>query len=863
MSSRLSLTRTAFAAAFATVVLAVIGVPAAAIAQPTPACVSRERGTAADSGVWRAPLDRRVTISAHDVTLREALDRAAKAGHVRLAYSSELLPSGRRVCVALKKVAVGSVFEDLLAGTDLEAVAASGDQVVLRRVAPRIAATVIRADTTVLVQQLDAVVVTATLGRPAIVDGTSSLTTIDRAELARRDDQSLAGVLDGRVPGVWSWSPSASPLLSAFASVRGASAFGASSPKTYIDGIEVANPLVAMLVGSENIEQVDVIRGPQGASLFGADALNGVVNITTRHEGSATGAFDLHMKSTAGVIQSQFATTPLLAQTHSMTLRAGTAARSFGLAVSNNSTGAYIPGAQSQQTSALATARVVGARTMLAFTGRFADARATDPRNPLLDAASGSVGSASDSTSNQALREYTAGVTAQMLPAGRWTHTASVGIDGYRLAGLPVSSQAMTVVSNDTMSATSPAADRVSLRASSVLRLRDDNNATTTMTFGVEHTALRQVTTAWMSADPPPSFRTVALHSGPGEEHTMTAPPPSHGPVMEGEPTSPSESRGGSETAVAWQRNTGASMQFDAALHRTLFLTGGLRLERTSLLDASSRVSALPMLGVAIVGSRDDKSVKLRAGYGKGIRSPRATPFEMIGFGGHAPVPQASLVPEEQRGVEAGIDIALGRAASLHVTRFDQLASGLVQQVSLPSRNGRTIYGFGNVGEITNRGWELEQQVAFGPLSVHGTLSFVDSRVRSVAGGYTGELRPGDRMLGVPAMTSSLSFGYQTGRSAAMIDISHASDWINYDVLALARNTGASGSVGLTNSNLRDYWLPYSGVTRLRATVSRNLAHGLVLVVTGDNLLGVQRGAPDNGTIVPGRTTMVGLRVRL
>ena len=40
------------------------------------------------------------------------------------------------------------------------------------------------------------------------------------------------------------------------------------------------------------------------------------------------------------------------------------------------------------------------------------------------------------------------------------------------------------------------------------------------------------------------------------------------------------------------------------------------------------------------------------------------------------------------------------------------------------------------------------------------------------------------------------------------------------------------------------------------------LFRGLSLVMTGDNLLGQQRGEPDNATVVPGRTITAGLKAK-
>ena len=76
-------------------------------------------------------------------------------------------------------------------------------------------------------------------------------------------------------------------------------------------------------------------------------------------------------------------------------------------------------------------------------------------------------------------------------------------------------------------------------------------------------------------------------------------------------------------------------------------------------------------------------------------------------------------------------------------------------------------------------------------------------------------------------------------------------------------NDASSGATSvLSGARLRDYWRTYDGVTRLRATFTRELPHGLALLFGGDNLLGEQRGEPDDVTVVPGRTVTAGVRAR-
>ena len=103
------------------------------------------------------------------------------------------------------------------------------------------------------------------------------------------------------------WQPSPTTLLARYGSIRGASSFGVSYPKIYIDGIEVANPLIVQQFDPSTIERVEVIRGPQGSALYGADANSGVINIVTRHDGMGPNGQRLQLTSIAGVTGSAFA----------------------------------------------------------------------------------------------------------------------------------------------------------------------------------------------------------------------------------------------------------------------------------------------------------------------------------------------------------------------------------------------------------------------------------------------------------------------------------------------------------------------------------------------------------------------------
>lgn len=802
---------------------------------------------------WSPPLDRRVSLPSRELSLRDALDRLAATARIRISYATELLPLDRRVCDAFDDMATGDVLAALLRGTGVGPVVAGADQVVL---APEPHP----ADSTPRPARrptdfLERMVVTGSASEAAARPLAVALDVVSGREIRQSGASSLSSVLDAAVPGIWAWEQSPSSLLARYGSIRGASSFGVSYPKIYVDGIEVANPLLLTQFAPESIERVEVIRGPQGAALYGADAISGVVNIITRHEGVGPGAERVQLLSGFGMARSDFSPLDVITQSHALTLRAGGDTRSAALGVSLASIGDFVPGGFSRRLSANGGLRVIGARASLTATARLFSEEAGAPESPVLGAWSapragamygGRTGGGAiheaylreisiDSAAPQSVRQYTLGATASFASDARWTHTAVLGVDGYRLANVAFEDGPIPSATDSALRAARGGADRLTARVSSAARFGSDERMAGTITLAGEHSVLREATFATRM---------------PG---TSGAAP--------------------FENATAWRVTTGLIAQGSLAFREALYLTGGLRLERDAGYTTTRQLAALPMLGAAYVHDvAGGATLKLRAAYGRGIRPPRTASGQAMWMSAERFAPSAALSSEVQAGTEMGADLLFGRGFGLHVTRFDQRASGLIQAVAIPiampedeaPERRHLGYQLQNVGEIANRGWEMQGTARTGRLSLAGTLSLVQSVVEKVTPGYSGDLRAGDRMLEVPARTASLTASWNAPRWYTTWTVTRAADWINYDRLALSQSLGATGDSpgAYPGATLRDYWRRYDGVSHLRATASRDLSPDVALLVAGDNLLDQQRGEPDDVTIVPGRTLSFGVRLR-
>jgi vitamin B12 transporter len=144
---------------------------------------------------------------------------------------------------------------------------------------------------------LDPVVVTATRTPVTIEDALSSVSVITRADIERLQPTSVADLLAG-LPGV-SMASAGGPGQPTSLFLRGTNS---SHTLVLIDGVRigsVGNGLAAFeQIPVEQIERIEIVRGPR-SSLYGADAIGGVIQIFTRH-GSRDGGLAPSFSLTGG-----------------------------------------------------------------------------------------------------------------------------------------------------------------------------------------------------------------------------------------------------------------------------------------------------------------------------------------------------------------------------------------------------------------------------------------------------------------------------------------------------------------------------------------------------------------------------------
>ncbi len=150
---------------------------------------------------------------------------------------------------------------------------------------------------------LDEVIVTGTAGRKEARAQAATVSTINTAQVREvAPVTTVANLLQARTPGLMIRNESGSAGTSQTIRIRGISSITqGNDPLVFLDGIRVdgGSQQIYGLGGqsgsrlndikSEDIESIEVVKGPAAATLYGSDAVAGVINIITKKGRAGSG----------------------------------------------------------------------------------------------------------------------------------------------------------------------------------------------------------------------------------------------------------------------------------------------------------------------------------------------------------------------------------------------------------------------------------------------------------------------------------------------------------------------------------------------------------------------------------------------
>jgi outer membrane receptor protein involved in Fe transport len=676
-------------------------------------------------------------------------------------------------------------------------------------------------------QMLAEVVTTGTFVPRNVRELATPITVITAEAIAQQRPQALVDLIRQAVPTAVGFERPSGSSSQTFFSVRGVSSLSGSSPlKILLDGIEVTSFTLSP-VDPKSIERIEVVRGPQAGTIFGADAAGGVIQIFTKRGDSGLVSPQVTVEAGLGVLQTPYAGhRGVLRQEYTGAVQGGVQGITYHLGGGYTHLDDFVPtGDPSRQSIPSLYGGLQFRRGFVTVdvSGRHYRNRIPATLNPDIlrsgfTPLSQPLYEMNDQT-NEAL-----GARVLVTPVSWLRHQTVVGIDRQALSAFQTRRR-FTIPSDTLLALRSNRSRKLSFSSNATALLAPFRPIGGSLTVGLDHYEL------W--AD---NFSTTNALNTDGV--IVTSPP------------------GSFERSRSRTRNTGYFAQGQVRLRQELFLTAALRAEQSTTFGVDSRTPWLPSVGLSFIALAGRPILKVRGSWGRGIRAP--SPGQAFGvanaFQEYLPNPQ--LGPEEQEGWDAGIDLIFGSTASFSVTGFDQRARNLIMLAEVATDPIQT-YQFRNIGRVTNKGVELEASLSTGNLTLRAHYGYVSSRIAAMATLSAGEIDVGDRPNGVPAHTgaATISFAPRAGTTVSTT-LTYIGRLRSGDALGFFRCIGGTGPCPPGS----EFSVEYPSLTKINVVCTQRMSQDLEGYLAVDNLTNNESYEGDNINPVTGRLTMAGLK---
>lgn len=679
--------------------------------------------------------------------------------------------------------------------------------------------------------KLEEVVVTGTVVPTEVRALPTPVSVVTAEEFDRQQPRTVQEIFRQVVPTGVAWDLRSYPTLTDF-SVRGTTTLteGLGQMKVFVDGVE-ATSITNAAVDPKSIERMEVIRGPQAATIYGPEASGGVLQIFTRRGESGATRPTAEAQALLGVMQTPYdGFDGVLRQSYSAAVRGGATDLGYSFGGGYVRTDDYLPGGELSSTSnpsVYGGVNIARGPVRVDIAGRWYVHNNPNVFNPKLSETGFPSFTSPQYTSSQ-VENQTLGGRLEFEPVPWWRHNLTLGVD--RLEGDVQRTRPRLRTPDDT------------LLFVELTHTGKTSIAYNTSVQGQVRPGLAGVLTAGFDHYRLPFDDVFAPGAGTIDGTIETDPP--------GQTTA-------TRTLV---HNTGVFAQAQLGWRDVLFLTGGVRADDNSAFGDSLGMPVSPRVGLSFVRELGSATVKLRGSWGRAIRAVDPTLKLRSTSFGFVVLANEKLAPERQQGWDAGFDAVLGDRGSLGVTYYNQTASDLIQLVYLDPDGDPQVAQWQNLSRVKNSGIEVEAALLLGPVRVRAQYGYTRSKVEETGEGYLGDLLPGDQVLLVPKHTAGASIGGTVwGGTSVSLGFVYVGSWNYYDFVAEFSCFAETGPCPETN---REFIVPYPHFAKVDLRVSRPITPVLGLILSVDNLTNSDVVEKWNLSPVTGRITSIGVSAR-
>jgi len=604
------------------------------------------------------------------------------------------------------------------------------------------------------VNTLEQVVVTGTVIPTELKAVPNAITIITGKELQDRGVTRIYELFRGDVPGLFvnrmgqlgAVGPGGIALVArGSTNLTGGGQFGVWAAqegiKTYVDGVELADRSLLGMIDPSSIDRIEIITGPQASTIYGSNAINGVMQIFTKRGKSSRPQLTATLQSS----WTQNSLSSALAPNHAADVDfSGVEGHvSYRAGGSWGYQGSWVPSVLGQTLGGSGGARVsMGPLTTDGSIRWSQVGNRSNGGDQTLVSVRDATGVGGDGTGTGEIpaknfmrtTNHAVSLATTYAPIARWSHTINVGLD-QSTAFSQRFNRAYFNPSDSDYALTQSPSRRVTAQYNTTVQIPMAAVTTMTVTVGVDESHFAGE-----------SFESHYL-PGPGGQLLSTYPE-------------------GWRYRRSRAYDHGGFLQSQLGVWDALFVTYGLRAVYNPNLGKDKNPNWEPRYGAALSHEFGGITAKLRASYGTATRPPGlgAKDGSKEGYAGQNAMlywgvpfnvlPNPDLVPESQQGGEGGLELYLGNRSSIQVTRYNQTVDHLIvkpvvdsvdvlpvwkQQYpscalpfSCPLRRTQNL----NLGSVRNQGWELRGSVNLGPFTSGGTYSWNKSRLIGITPRY-------------------------------------------------------------------------------------------------------------------------------
>lgn len=684
----------------------------------------------------------------------------------------------------------------------------------------------------------------------------SSVTVLTGKDIEALPGPNLVNILEGVVPGVTVTSIGTTlgrvgEYFNSGILVRGAGI------KVYVDGVVyAAGSSYLAMINKDDIDRIEMVRGPSAATLYGSGAIGGVMLIYTKKgSGNKTA---INVTTSAGFQKSDYTEKDKqFQQKHSAEFYQGIKNFSYVIGGNYRTQNDYLPKGSVKTGGAYANFTFTTGKFKFVLSNNYNVNDIINSRNPVMDNISG-VGSFFWSWKDSAYVKYpyhlqsgnVSFITSFQLTSW-WTHNLVLGYSENRYHSLTDPSiytdtaliNYYTNHNNETGSQDWKSKDRTpTISYNNVIKIgkiHDPFKMDIISGFEYSNTKHDEI-----------------IHNV--EVHYTTAGGFTYIPnIVTGAPF------------YNYNREfTGAFLQLSPSFKEKYFLVAGARYEKSNVSIAVLN----PRIGFTTNFELPHFIIKPRINWGRSITPP---PYYIThprpSFGPFTFLANPDIKPKDQSGSDIAVEVYDKKdKLKIEIVRYDNIIKNDFATKRTVTNNGTAlIISYINIGKFANKGWEFSADYKINNFKITGNYSIIKATyVDSFIGRKT--FHKGDRVDGIPNYAAGASLNYtcpklfgKSDRLSATLGMTSSGKAIAWDyysyIIAFARwrQPGSSGP----RPNSDNYYKETSGVTKYNLNIDYQFHPNLRFFIQAWNFTNNTTPDVDKSFPVTGASWMFGVNL--